>query len=358
MIERKIIHVDMDAFFAAVEQRDNPQLQGKPVIVGGPPDSRGVVATCNYEARKYGVHSAMASSRAGQLCPHGVFVKPRFQAYKQASEKIHQVFKQYTNLIEPLSLDEAYLDVTKTSSCNGSATLMAKEIRQKIFESTQLTASAGISYNKFLAKVASDINKPDGQCVIKPEDGEKFVQTLAIGRFYGIGKVTEAKMHSLKIFTGADLKSWSKEQLAQYFGKSSGYYYSIARGVDDRPVSNHRVRKSLGSETTFQQDMRDVSEMMLCLENLAFQVLKSLKQKSLVAYTITLKIKYSNFQQVTRSRTFESPLNDHSSVKSILAILLEKTEVESRCVRLLGVAMSNLAKDEVIRHDFQLSLFD
>ena len=358
MIDRKIIHVDMDAFFAAVEQRDNPQLKDKPVIVGGSPDSRGVVATCSYEARKYGIHSAMASSRAGQLCPHAVFVKPRFQAYKEASQKIHQVFQQYTDLIEPLSLDEAYLDVTETSACDGSATLMAKEIRQKIVESTQLTASAGISYNKFLAKVASDINKPNGQYVIKPGEGEAFVQTLAIGKFYGIGKVTEAKMHSLKIYTGADLKSWSKEELSQYFGKSSGYYYSIARGVDNRPVSNHRVRKSLGSETTFQQDVNDVNEMRFCLEQLAQEVIQNLRSKRLLSYRVTLKIKYANFQQITRSMTFDNPIFEINRIKEIIPLLLKKTEVETRSVRLLGVTLSRFTKDEATNHDVQLSLFD
>jgi DNA polymerase IV len=358
MNNRKIIHVDMDAFFAAVEQRDNPQLKGKPVIVGGPPDSRGVVATCSYEARKFGIHSAMASSRAGQLCPQGFFVKPRFQAYKDASKKIHQVFQQYTDLIEPLSLDEAYLDVTQTLACDGSATLMAKEIRQKIFESTGLTASAGISYNKFLAKVASDINKPNGQCLIKPEEGEAFVQTLAVGKFYGVGKVTEAKMHSLKIYTGADLKSWSKEKLAQYFGKSSAYYYSIARGVDNRPVSNHRVRKSIGSETTFQKDVVDVSEMKMHLNSLAQEVIESLKQKKLVAYTLTIKIKYANFQQITRSKTFDMPLGTVEMIKGIISVLLDKTEVQHRSIRLLGVSVSNLSKNAATKGDMQPGLFD
>lgn len=347
----------MDAFFAAVEQRDNPELKGKPVIVGGPPNSRGVVATCSYEARQYGIHSAMPSSRASKLCPHGIFVKPRFHAYKTASNQIHEIFNQYTNIIEPLSLDEAYLDVTEVDLCQGSATLIAKDIRQKIFKETKLTASAGVSYNKFLAKVASDINKPNGQFVIKPEDGERFVASLPIGKFYGIGRVTEAKMHALGIQTGADLKAWPLEKMQQVFGKSAGYFYSIARGVDERPVGVHRERKSLGSEHTFQKDISDTNEMQAYLELLAEEVLGNLRQKDLLAHTITLKVKYADFQQITRSKTFEGPVHDLDLIKQVIPVLLHDTEIEDKPVRLLGFSCSNFIKNQAYNECVQLELF-
>jgi len=348
----------MDAFFAAVEERDNPQLKGLPVIVGGQPGSRGVVATCNYEARKYGIHSAMSSTRAEQLCPHGVFVKPRFAAYQQASQQIHQIFRQYTDLIEPLSLDEAYLDVTETSCLQGSATLMAEEIREKIFLATELTASAGISYNKFLAKIASDMNKPNGQFIVKPGEGEDFVAALKIGKFYGVGKVTESKMKSMGINTGADLKSWSKENLSQAFGKAGAYYYSIARGIDHRPVSNSRIRKSFGAESTFQLDIKDVKKMQAYLESLVSQVLEKLKKKHMLAYTLTIKVKYADFKQVTRSKTFDEPVGDPVLLFPVIKNLLDKTETLTRSVRLLGVSFSNLTNDGVRQHDVQLDLFD
>jgi DNA polymerase IV len=358
VVHRKIIHIDMDAFFAAVEERDNPQLKGKPVIVGGQPDSRGVVATCNYEARKYGIHSAMSSVRAGQLCPHGFFVKPRFAAYKEASQKIHQVFRQYTDLIEPLSLDEAYLDVTDVKYLKGSATLIAQEIRQKIYAATKLTASAGISYNKFLAKIASDMNKPDGQFIVKPGEGERFVEALKIGKFYGVGKVTEAKMQAMGIITGADLKSWSKEKLSQVFGKSGVYYYSIARGIDHRPVSNSRIRKSYGAESTFQTDIKEPEEMQQYLESYAQQILEELGKRNTVAYTLTIKVKYTDFQQVTRSKTFDEPVKNDLLLSSVIKSLLDKTDVLTRAVRLLGVSFSNLTKNPEDQHEVQLDLFD
>ncbi|MCK4708892.1 MAG: DNA polymerase IV, partial [Gammaproteobacteria bacterium] len=253
--QKKIIHVDMDAFFAAVEQRDFPEYKGKPLIVGGNPEKRGVVATCSYEARKFGIHSAMASSTAYRLCPQAIIVKPRFEAYREVSNIIRSIFHQYTNLVEPLSLDEAYLDVSESSQFDGSASLIAKDIKQKIFEQTQLTASAGVSYNKFLAKVASDMNKPDGLTLIRPEQGEEFVAALAIGKFYGVGKATEAKMKSLGINAGADLKKLSLSECQQTFGKAGSYYYNICRGVDEREVVKQRERKSLGSETTFEKDL-------------------------------------------------------------------------------------------------------
>ena len=356
-MSRKIIHIDMDAFFAAVEQRDFPELRGRPVVVGGQPDSRGVVATCSYEARKFGIRSAMPTSHAYQLCPHAAFVYPRFSAYKEASEEVHKVYREYTDLIEPLSLDEAYLDVTDESHCNGSASLMAQEIRNKIFASTQLKASAGISYNKFLAKLGSDQNKPNGQFVIKPGEAEAYLKDLPIGRFYGIGKVTEAKMQALGIYTGGDLKSKNLLELQKLLGSSAEYYYDIARGIDDRPVTTERIRKSLGSETTFQQDMSDQSEILQQLKQLAEEVLESLQQRELIAYTLTIKVKYSDFTQVTRSYTSDHKISEHQRVMDMLPVLLAKTEVGSRSVRLLGVSFSSLIDVEDYSENGQLPLF-
>ena len=347
----------MDAFFAAVEQRDNPELKGHPVVVGGQPDSRGVVATCSYEARKFGIHSAMPASRAYQLCPQAIFVAPRFSAYKEASQAIHAVFIDYTDVIEPLSLDEAYLDVSFCDLNNGSATLMAKEIRSKIFQSIQLTASAGISYNKFLAKLASDQNKPNGQFVIKPGEAEDFLADLPIGRFYGIGKVTESKMHAAGIKTGADLKNKDIRVLQNIFGNSAEYYYDIARGIDERPVTNHYERKSLGAETTFQQDISDVNEMLERLLGLLDEVLINLSKRELLAFTMTVKVKYSNFNQVTRSYTSDSVLSVYGIAKEIIPVLLAKTEVSDKSVRLLGLTFSNLVSSENYTDKGQLSLF-
>ena len=355
-MNRKIIHIDMDAFFAAVEQRDFPELKGKPVIVGGQPDSRGVVAASSYEARKFGIYSAMPSSRAYQLCPHAVFVRPRFSAYKQVSEEIRNIYKEYTDIIEPLSLDEAYLDVTEVDLCKSLASLMAKELREKIFKNIQLTASAGISYNKFLAKLGSDQNKPNGQFVIRPGEAEYYLHDLPIGRFYGVGKVTEAKMKSFGINTGGDLKRKSMLQLQKLLGNSAEYYYDIARGIDHRPVSSQRVRKSLGSETTFQHDISDVDEMMRQLFSLLDEVLKSLLQRQLLAYTLTLKIKYSDFTQITRSYTGDTIISVREKAIEVIPALLAKTEVNTRSVRLLGISFSSLLKREDFSNS-QLPLF-
>ena len=346
----------MDAFFAAVEQRDFPELKGKPVIVGGQPDSRGVVAASSYEARKFGIYSAMPSSRAYQHCPHAIFVRPRFSAYKQVSEEIHTIFKEYTDLIEPLSLDEAYLDVTEVHLCKSSASLMAKEIREKIFTQLHLTASAGISYNKFLAKLSSDQNKPNGQFVIKPGEAEHYLHDLPIGRFYGVGKVTETKMKSFGINTGGDLKRKSMLELQCILGNSAEYYYDIARGIDHRPVSNQRVRKSLGSETTFQQDISDIDEMRQQLFNLLDEVLESLLKRNLLAYTLTLKVKYADFTQVTRSHTGDRVISVYEKAVEIIPVLLARTEVHTKSVRLLGISFSNLLNHDDIS-DNQLPLF-
>ena len=356
-MNRKIIHIDMDAFFAAVEQRDFPELRGKPVVVGGQPDSRGVVATCSYEARKFGIHSAMPASRAYQLCPHAKFVPPRFPAYKQASEDIHKIFHLYTDMIEPLSLDEAYLDVSGSEFYNGSATLLAEKIRSDIHESIQLTASAGIAYNKFLAKLASDQNKPDGQYVIKPGEAELYLKALPIGRFYGVGKVTEAKMQAFGIKTGGDLKNKSLQDLQSLFGNSAEYYFNISRGIDDRPVMSTRVRKSLGSETTFPRDISDTKEMLNHLFQLLEEVLESLEKRELLAYTITIKVKYASFTQVTRSYTSNSVISDDNKARELIPALLAKTEVNKKSVRLLGLSFSNLISYENYSDNGQLPLF-
>ncbi|VAW70248.1 DNA polymerase IV [hydrothermal vent metagenome] len=347
----------MDAFFAAVEQRDFPELKGRPLIVGGQPDSRGVVATCSYEARKFGIHSAMASSRAYQLCPQAVFVRPRFSAYKQASEEIHKVFREYTEIIEPLSLDEAYLDVTGAVFCGGVATRMAEEIRRNIFQNTGLSASAGVSYNKFLAKLASDENKPDGQYVIKPGMAEPYLENMPVGRFYGVGKVTEAKMNALGIQTGGDLKQKSMPQLQQHFGNQAEYYYHISRGIDHRAVVVHRVRKSFGSETTFQQDLSDTHEMQKILLSLSEEVLVNLDQRQLLAYTFTIKIKYADFTQITRSYSGDSAVSAIHKIAEIVPVLLAKTEISKQKVRLLGVSFSNLLNQDDYYDSGQLTLF-
>jgi len=342
-MQRKIIHVDMDAFYAAVEQRDDPVLRGRPVVVGGPPESRGVVATASYEARRFGIHSAMASARAYRLCPDAVFLRPRFAAYKAESQRIRAIFRRYTALVEPLSLDEAYLDVTNCRACHGSATLIARRIKEEILTETGLTASAGVSYNKFLAKLASDIDKPDGLHVIEPDQGPAFVAELPIGRFHGVGPATERKMHRHGIRTGADLAQWSLEALVSTFGKSGAFYYHIARGIDERPVRPTRERKSIGSETTFAKDLSDTDAMLAALRPLAAEVLESLAAKQLVARTWTLKVKYHDFRQVTRAQSCIYPPRALDEIMPLLANLLDRTAAGERAVRLLGVTASALS---------------
>jgi len=339
---RKILHIDMDAFFASVEQRDNPRLAGQPVIVGGQPDGRGVVAACSYEARTFGVHSAMPSARAAKLCPKAIFVKPRFEAYREASAQIHEVFQEYTQAIEPLSLDEAYLDVTEVAQAVGSATEVAKRIKQKIKDRTNLTASAGVSFNKFLAKIASDMDKPDGLFVIRPESAQTFIEQLEIRKFFGVGKVTERRMNELGIYTGLDLKNRTQEQLVDHFGKSASYYFNIARGIDDRPVRSNRVRKSIGAETTFSTNVVDKGQIWTTLGKLSERVISSLEKRKMMAHTVTLKVKYSDFQQITRSKTTTKPIKDRESIRKLLPELLRKTQVGVRPVRLVGVSLSKL----------------
>ena len=305
---RKIIHIDMDAFYASVEQRDNPQLRGKPVVVGGDPDSRGVVATCSYEARRYGIHSAMSCARAYRLCPQVIFVRPRFSAYHEVSRQIREIFQRYTDLIEPLSLDEAYLDVTINKPGIQSATWVAQIIRQVIKKETGLTASAGISYNKFLAKIASDVKKPDGLTVVTPERAEQFIAKLPVRRVHGVGRVTEKKMQNLGILTGADLRLRSRQELDRNFGKAGEYYFNSARGIDLRPVVPNRVRKSIGKETTLIEDTADHGQILTIIGDLAAKVAMLLREKKTSGLTLTLKVKYSNFQIVTRSISREQSI--------------------------------------------------
>lgn len=347
----------MDAFYASVEQRDFPEYRGKPLIVGGPPDSRGVVAACSYEARRFGIHSAMASSKAWRLCPQAVFVKPRFDVYQAVSREIQAIFYQFTGKVEPLSLDEAYLDVSECDRWSGSATLIAKEIKSRIKLKTGLTASAGVSYNKFLAKIASDMDKPDGLYIIKPEEGEAFIEKLPIGRFFGVGKATEAKMKQLNIHTGADLKNRSRTDLVVHFGKAGDYYYEIARGVDRRQVNSHRVRKSISKETTFSEDLDNLEVMHAHLLALAEEVSGLLEKKRIGVHTLTIKVKFADFVHVTRSLTFEQPLFTLMGVDEHLRTLLAKTEAGQRKVRLLGVGVSNLVS-EGSAEDNQMELFE
>ena len=355
----------MDAFFASVEQRDFPELLGKPVIVGGKPESRGVVAACSYEARKYGVRSAMPSSRAVKLCKDAIFQPPRFDAYRQASAGIHKVFKNYTKLIEPLSLDEAYLDVSEAASELGSATEVAKRIKNEIWDAIQLKASAGVSYNKFLAKIASDMDKPDGLYVIRPEVAAQFIERLEIRKFFGVGKVTEKRMHRLGIFTGADLKRLSEVQLQTEFGASGSYYYRVARGIDTRPVKSRRQRKSLGNETTFENNLLDKQIIWQTLQTIAAKLESYLDDKSMSARTLTIKLRYSDFTLITRSKTRLEPYRKQSDICADLPELLKKTEVGKRPIRLIGITLAKLQEfdqddaDKVrpVNSSYQLGLF-
>ena len=339
---RKIIHVDMDAFYASIEMRDDPSLVGQPVIVGGQPASRGVVCTCNYEARRYGIHSAMPSSRAYRLCPQAVFLHPRFSVYREVSQQIMAIMREFTPIIEPLSLDEAYLDVSDSPLHQGSATLIARDIKQRIVDELRLTASAGVSYNKFLAKIASGLNKPDGLTVLRPENGLAFIHALPIGDFYGIGRATEAKMKALGIHHGADLYRWSEAELVQHFGKAGHWYYGLARGEDPREVHAHRERKSLGSETTFAADLHDLGQMCAELDKLAAELLPKLLERGWLAHTVTVKVKYADFEQATRTRSFPLPISRLDTLLPHIHELLLKTDVTARPVRLLGVTFSSL----------------
>lgn len=341
-ILRKIIHIDMDAFYASVEQRDYPEYRGKPLVVGGRPEGRGgVVATASYEARKYGIRSAMPSKRAAQLCPDAIFVYPRFDVYKEVSRQIRDIFRRYTDLIEPLSLDEAFLDVTTDKQQIGSAIEIARLIRQHIKDELQLTASAGVSINKFVAKVASDLNKPDGLTFIGPSSVASFMEQLPVEKFFGVGKVTAEKMKSMGLHTGADLKRMTEDELRLHFGKIGHFFYRIVRGIDNREVQPHRESKSVGAEDTFQHDLLHTEEMNIQLERIAGLVSERLKRQQLEGRTITVKIKYSDFRQVTRSKSFAHTTGDRDFIYRTAVELLSATEPEGKPVRLLGISLSN-----------------
>lgn len=343
---RKIIHIDMDAFYASVEQRDFPEYRGKPLAVGGSPSGRGVVATASYEARKFGVRSAMSSRKAIQLCPNILFVYPRFEVYKAVSVKIREIFFRYTDLIEPLSLDEAYLDVTEDKLQIGSALEIAAQIKKAIGEELNLTASAGVSINKFVAKIASDINKPDGLTFIGPSKVENFINNLPVEKFFGVGKVTAEKMKSMQLFTGADLKKLDEDELVRHFGKTGHFYYKIVRGIDDREVQTHRETKSLGAEDTFQYDLESMEEMHKELDRIAITVYNRLAKKQLKGRTVTLKIKFSDFTQITRNQSFSNPVSDLDTIIETARQLLEKVSFEEKPVRLLGISLSNFGEPE------------
>lgn len=337
---RKIIHVDMDAFYASVEQMDNPELKGKPIAVGGS-EKRGVVSAASYEARKFGVKSAMSGIQAKRNCPELIFVKPRFDRYHEISKKIRKIFFDYTDLVEPLSLDEAYLDVTKNKKGNPSASLIAKEIRERIFKEVGLTASAGISINKFIAKVASDYNKPNGQKTVNPEEVIEFLEQLDIRKFYGVGKVTAEKMYQLGIFTGKDLKSKTIDYLDEYFGKSGRYYYYVVRGIHNSEVKPNRIRKSLAAEHTFNENLSSEIFMLEKLERIAGEVSQRLIKSKVAGKTVTLKIKYSDFTLQTRSKTLHYFINDKSLILDTAKDLLYQEKLNNS-VRLLGISISNL----------------
>jgi DNA polymerase IV len=338
--QRKIIHIDMDAFFASVEQRDFPELKGKPVAVGGG-EQRGVVAAASYEARRFGVRSAMASKTAKRLCPSLIFTKPRFEVYKEVSGQIREIFAEYTTLIEPLSLDEAYLDVTENFKNMEIATEIAAEIREKIFKKTGLTASAGISYNKFLAKTASDINKPNGQCVIKPSQAEAFVLTLPIHKFYGIGKVTAEKMQGLGIQSGKELREQSLVFLTRNFGKIGQYFYDISRAIDHRAVEPHREMKSISVENTYHEDLKTIEAIQTAIEDLIPTLLKRIEKYNAKGKTLTLKIKFADFEQITRSKTTEEIFNSDKNIGFVLDQMLQNLQPFETGIRLLGIGVSN-----------------
>ncbi|MCB7481977.1 DNA polymerase IV [Christiangramia sediminis] len=352
---RKIIHIDMDAFYASVEQLDNPELRGKAVAVGGS-SQRGVVSAASYEARKFGVHSAMSSVIAKRNCPELIFVKPRFERYKEISGQIREIFFEYTDLVEPLSLDEAYLDVTENKKGNPSATLIAKQIRNRIKEKTGLNASAGISINKFIAKIASDINKPNGQKTVQPEEVIEFLEELDIRKFYGVGKVTAEKMYRLGIFSGKDLKLKSEEYLSEHFGKSGAHFYNVVRGIHLSEVKPHRIRKSLGAERTFNENISSEIFMLERLENIAEEIERRLKKSKVAGKTITLKIKYSDFTLQTRSKTIDYYISGKDLILEIAKDLLYQEKMKNS-VRLLGISLSNLNTEKGDSKDEKKEIF-
>lgn len=351
----------MDAFYASIEQRDHPEYRGKPIAVGGSPEGRGgVVATASYEARKYGVRSAMPSKQALKLCPAIIFVRPRFDVYKSVSQHVRSIFERYTDLIEPLSLDEAYLDVTSDKLQIGSAIEIAQRIRQSIKDELQLTASAGVSTNKFVAKIASDLNKPDGLAFIGPSRIESFMETLPVEKFFGVGKVTAAKMQSLGLFTGSDLKKLSEAELRKNFGKSGAFYYKIVRGIDEREVRPDRETKSVGAEDTFPFDLSSFDDMKGELLKISQTVSNRLFRRKLKGRTITLKVRYHDFRRITRSQSFAEGTDDREVIFKTVCELLLSTDPEETPIRLLGISVSNFEQTRTLSDEpasDQLPLF-
>ena len=345
MTNRKIIHIDMDAFYASVEQRDNPELKGLPVAVGHAGE-RGVVSAASYEARKYGVHSAMASTRAMRLCPDLIFLPGRMEVYKEVSDHIHSIFHDYTDIVEPLALDEAFLDVTTNKLGIPLATDIAREIKRRIHEELHLTASAGISYNKFLAKIASDYRKPDGLCTIHPDKALDFIAHLPIESFWGVGKVTARRMRALGILTGRELREWSLDGLTREFGKAGKLYYDFSRGIDLRPVEALRVRKSIGCERTLEHDINTRASVIVELYHTAEELIRRLKNKDFHGNTLTLKIKYHDFTQITRSITQDKDLLTMKVILPLAKRLLAEVSYEDRPIRLIGLSVSNPREEE------------
>ncbi|MAM34340.1 MAG: DNA polymerase IV [Micavibrio sp.] len=341
---RKIIHIDMDAFYAAIEQRDNPELRGKAIAVGGS-GGRGVVMTASYEARQYGVRSAMPSVTASRKCPHLIFVKSNREKYKYASDQIRKIFYEYTDLVEPLSLDEAYLDVTENKTGEKYASVIATEIRARIYEVTGLTASAGVSYNKFLAKIASDINKPNGQTIIRPDQADAFLESLPIEKFHGIGKVTAGKMRDMGITDGKSLKSVDLNALVSRFGKAGRHYYHVVRGIDAREVKPDRIRKSVGAEHTFLKDIDSLEGLKDELGKVVERLLERLGKVDRKGYTLTLKLKTSDFQILSRSYTGETALDNRGILTETSDILLDNADIRGRSYRLIGLQISNFRGD-------------
>lgn len=350
---RKIIHIDMDAFYASVEQRDFPSYRGKPVIVGGSPQSRGVVATCSYEARAFGVHSAMPSSIAIRRCPSAIFVTPRMDVYRDVSLQLMTIFRSYTHLVEPLSLDEAYLDVTDNHRNNPSATLIARDIKREILRQTGLTASAGVSFNKFIAKIASDFNKPNGLTVVTPAEAQSFLDAVPIRKFFGIGKVTEQRLVERGIRTGIDLRNLSMNELMSLFGDRGKLFYQLVRGHDLRTVQPDRIRKSIGKEQTLQVDISDEKQMLEILHRLSKSVAASLVTRGVRGRVVVLKLKFSDFKQVTKRTVTQVPVDSEADIFSYAADLLKHIRIKAN-VRLLGVTVQDLVP---ATHAVQSTLF-
>ncbi len=352
-VPRRVLHCDMDCFYAAVHMRDDPALRGRPVVIGGRPESRGVIAAASYEARRFGVHSAMPSSRAVRLCPSAVFIPPDFRRYQRESEKIFAIYRELTPLVQAVSIDEAYLDVSRHLGEAGTATAVAREIRRRVKEERQLTVSVGVGPNKLIAKIASDFNKPDGLTVVRPDKVQAFLDPLPVRRLHGVGPATEKSLEEMGVLTVADLRALEPEVLADRFGKHGRILHEFARGVDDRPVETHSERKSLGTENTYSTDLRTMEAMEAELVRMAREVADSLFRRGLTACTVTLKVRYADFTTLTRSRTLASPFHDAAIIEICARDLLRKTEAGARPVRLLGVTASNLIQGQLV----QLPLF-